>query len=151
MRAGDADGLEPICVDDPYPHYKEGDYDVICVSVVTYPDPRFRGRGSDGHVRPTNKCRLDCVMVTSQEPISGFFNLGNEPQPVVRRGSKYRRVWIMANGTAPRKRQRMSARTFVGKVFRVRIGNVSKDYEQGAHPDGAVYSTIKDFVACIGP
>jgi len=57
----------------------------------------------------------------------------------------------MANGAAPRKRQQMSRRVFVGKIFRVHIADTRKAYDGKEHPEGAVYSTIKEFVACIGP
>jgi hypothetical protein len=149
--ADNPSGSDPICLEEPHPHYPEGQYDVICADVVIYSDPRFHGRGSDGKIRPTWKARADCFRVTDQAPISGFFNMGNERQPVVRRGSKFRRVWIMGNGEAPRKRQRMSKRVLIGKVFHVRISDVCKDYEQRTHPDGAIYSTIEEFIACVGP
>lgn len=149
-NGADSYGPDPICEDDSYPRYPEGEYDVICFKAVTYPDPRYRGRGKkDGQVRPTWKCRLDCYIVSSQEPISGFFNMGNESQAAVARGSEYRRVWIMANGKAPEKRQRMSKRVFVGKAYRVRVGDVRKTHDQRPHPDGAIYSTIKEFIACL--
>jgi hypothetical protein len=123
----------------------------MCAAAVIYPDPRFRAKGSDGTVRATWKCRLDCVRVLDQEPICGFLNLGNEQHPEPRLGSEYRRVWIMANGIAPRKRQRMSKRVFVGKVYRVIVGDTRKDAQGREHPQGAVYSTIKEFIARTGP
>ena len=142
---------DPICTDEAYPRYLPGEWEVICVKVETYPDPRFRARGKDGILRATWKCRLDCFRVSDNAPISGFLNMGNEAKPQAGRGSRYWKTWVMASGTQPRKRQTMSRRVFVGKVFRVRVGDISKDYEGRAQPDGAVYSTIKDFLARTGP
>jgi hypothetical protein len=144
-------GPDPICHEDPYPRYPEGEYEVIVMAVKVYPHPSFRGKGRDGVVRPTWKIRLDCRRASDQAPVSGFLNLGNEATPDPRPGSDFRRVWIMANGIAPRKRQVMTRRVFVGKVFRVRIGDTRTDRRGREHPEGAVYSTIKEFLACIGP
>ena len=145
------DGPDPICREDAYPRYAECEAEVMCVGAVIYPDPRFRSRADDGQVRPTWKCRLDCMRLSDQAPVCGFFNMRNAASPEVKRGSAYRRVWIMASGSSPRKRQRMSKRAFVGKVFRVRIGDTRNDYNGKTHPEGAVYSTIKEFLACVGP
>lgn len=118
---------------------------------MIYPDPRFRAKGKDGVVRPTWKCRLNCVLLLGQEPVCAFFNLCNEENPEPRRGSEYRRVWIMANGSAPHKRQRMTKSTFKGKHFHVQIGDTRKDVQGREHPEGAIYSTIKKFIECVGP
>ena len=142
---------DPICTDEAYPRYPEGEWEVICIKTAIYPDPRFRARAKDLVVRATWKCRLDCIRVSDQVPISGFFNMGNGQRPAAGRGSRYWKTWVMATGAQPRKRQTMSRREFVGKVFRVKIGDTSRDFEGREQPDGAVYSTIKEFLARTGP
>jgi hypothetical protein len=144
-------GPDPVCGDDPHPRYPPGEYEVVCVGAVTYQDPRFRTKGPDGVSRATWKCRLDCRFLAEPATVCGFFNMGNGPEPHVGRGSRYWKAWVMAHGTPPHKRQRPSKRTFEGKVFRVEIGDTRKDYEGDEHPEGAVYSTIKKFLACVGP
>jgi hypothetical protein len=134
-------GLDPICEDSPYPRYAPGVYDVLCYRVKPYRDPRFR----------CWKCRLDCQFLTESDTVSGFLNLGTGDKPHAGRGSEYRRVWVMANDAQPRKRQVLSARTFVGKVFRVRIADTERRHDGREHIAPERYSTIKEFLARVGP
>ena len=73
-------------------------------------------------------------------------HLGSKPKPVVGQRSKYRRAWIIANGEQPRKRQTLSRRVFVGKVFEVEIGNVERSHDGREHPKAAVYSVVREIV-----
>ena len=99
--------LDPICNDEQYPRYEPGNYEVRCISAEVYRDPRFR----------CWKCRLECHFLTERAVVSGFLNLGTGDKPGAGRGSEYRRVWIMANGAQPKKRQVLSARVFRDKFF----------------------------------
>lgn len=135
------DGPDPICGDDVYPRYLPGEYEVLCVGAEVYRDPRFR----------CWKCRLDCQFLTERSRISGFLNLGTGEKPNAGRGSEYRRVWIMANDAQPKKRQVLSRRTFVGKVFRVRIDDTARRHDGREHIPAERYSTIKGFLARVGP
>jgi hypothetical protein len=96
-------------------------------------------------------CRLDCQLVCEQAQVCGFLNLGNGDKPHAGRGSRYWRVWVMANGAQPRKRQVLSRSVFVGKFFRVRIGWVEKRHDQTQPSEAERYSTIQEWIACTGP
>lgn len=126
-----------VCQDDPYPHYEPGKYTARCVGTATYRDPRFRAW----------KCRLDFAILPDGDAISRFYHLGTGSQAEVRRGSEYRREWIIANGEQPRKRQTMSLKTFEDKVFQVRVGDNTKRYDGREHPRQEVYSTVKEILA----
>jgi hypothetical protein len=139
--AADLEGPDPICHDDIYPRYLAGEYQVLCLRAVVYKDPRFR----------CWKCRLDCQFLTERQMVSGFLNLGTGDKPNASRGSEYRRVWIMANGPQPRRRQALSKRIFIGKVFRVRIDDTLRKHDGREHIAAERYSTIKEFLARVGP
>lgn len=110
----------PICDSDPYPRYEPGDYEVRCLEAKIYPDPRFR--------------RLVC-------------RLGPGPKPQAGRGSKYWRAWVIANGEMPKKRQVLSVRVFVGKIFLVRIGDVAKRLDGNEHAEFEKYSVIQEIIS----
>ena len=128
----------PVCDSDPYPRYPPGEYEVRCLQVSVYRDPRFH----------RIICRLKCVLMT--EPwgeIYGFLNLGTGAKPAAGRGSNYRRAWVIANGEAPRKRQVLRTKVFEGKVFQVLIGDVSKGSDGSEHPEPEKYSTIERIIS----
>ena len=134
-------GLEPVCEDAPHPRYKPGIYEARCIAAVVYRDPRFRR-----HV-----VRLKFRFVPDGRIVYAFLNLGTGEKPVAKRGSEYRRAWIIANGQQPQKRQTLSKRVFIDKIFRVRIDDVKKRHDGREHPDAAVYSTVKEVIARLWP
>lgn len=128
----------PICESDPYPRYEPGEYEVRCVQAKIYPERRFRRL----------VCRLRCVLITDPEgEVYGFLNLGTAGKPQAGRNSKYWRAWVIANGAQPRKRQVLSSRVFVGKIFLVRIGTVETDMEGNKHADLVRYSVVQEILA----
>ena len=136
----DCDGPDPLCPDDSFPRYAPGEYDVRCNSVRVYRDPRFHRW----------VCRLDCHFLTECAEICAFLNMGTGELPSAGRGSEYWRVWCMATGEQP-ERGRLPKRAFVGKFFRVRIDDTLLRHDKREHSEAARYSTIKEFLACIGP
>jgi hypothetical protein len=139
-EASSVDGPDPFCPDDSFPRYEPGEYDVCCSAVRIYRDPRFRRW----------VCRLDCHFLTESAEVCGFLNMGANENPSAGRGSEYWRVWVMAKGEQPR-RGRLPKTMLVGKFFRVRIEDTVLRYDQRVHSEAARYSTIKKFLACIGP
>jgi len=133
--------LEPVCEDAPHPRYKPGIYEARCIAAVVYRDPRFR----------RYIARLKLQLVPDGSIVFAFRNLGSGEKPVVKRGSEYRRDWIIANGEQPRKRQTLSPRVFINKIFRVRIDDVKKRHDGREHPDAEVYSTVKEVIVRLWP
>ncbi len=128
----------PICDSDPYPRYEPGEYEVRCTEAKYYRDPRFRRL----------VCRLRCVLITDPErEVYGFLNLGTEAKPQAGRGSNYWKAWVIANGEAPRKRQVLSVRAFVSKIFLVRIGDVEKRMDGVEHSELEKYSVIQEIIS----
>jgi hypothetical protein len=60
--------------------------------------------------------------------------------------SEYRRAWIIATGEQPRRRQILSARVFVGKIFEVRVDDVVRRFDGREHPKGGIYSIVREIV-----
>lgn len=134
------EGPDPICPDNPYPVFTPGEYDVLCYGVSVYPDPRFKRW----------VCRLDCQFLTEKVKVCGFLNMGIGASPSAGRGSDYWRLWVMTTNQQPR-RGRLPKKVFVGRFFRVRIDYTTKRLDKREHSEAAKYSTIKEFLACIGP
>lgn len=132
---------EPVCEDAPHPRYQPGIYQARCIAAVVYRDPRFR----------RYVARLKLQLVPDGSIVFAFRNLGSGEKPVVKRGSEYRRDWIIAHGEQPRKRQTLSPRVFINKIFRVRIDDVKKRHDGREHPDAEVYSTVKEVIARLWP
>jgi hypothetical protein len=40
----------------------------------------------------------------------------------------------------------LSARAFVGKIFQVRVADVKKRFDGREHPEGAIYSIVREIV-----
>jgi hypothetical protein len=132
----------PICESDPYPRYEPGEYEVRCVEAKIYLDPRFRRL----------VCRLRCVLMLDPERhVYWFLNLGNESKPKAGRGSNYWRAWVVANGALPKKRQVLSVRVFVGKIFLVRLGDVLKRMDGAEHAEFEKYSVIQKIISRSWP
>ena len=84
--------------------------------------------------------------------MSGFLNMGDDPkQCSARRHSNYFKLWCKVNGGLPRKGQAMDWNDFVGKFFRVRIEDATKNSKGEPLPESERYSKIVEFLECIGP
>ena len=76
----------------------------------------------------------------------GFLNLGNHAKPHAGRRSEYWRAWVIANDAPPRKRQTLSPRAFKGKLYEVRIDDVTRRFDGRDHHPAAIYSTVKEII-----
>jgi hypothetical protein len=111
-------------------------YEAECVRACTYWDRQFKAW----------KVCLYFRLVPSGEPVQGYFHLGRGVTPQAGPRSEYRRAWLIANGGPPGKRQRLSERTFVGKIFEVRIADVTNRFDGREHPESAFYSTVHEIL-----
>ncbi len=57
-------------------------------------------------------------------------------------GSKFLRVWTLANGAKPHRKDRMSTNVFKQKVFIAKVESVTRDSKQQQIPECAQYSKI---------
>jgi len=84
--------------------------------------------------------------------VSGFLNLGDDPERThVRRHSNYFKLWCQVNGGPPRKKQVMHWNDFLGKFFRVRVVDATKNSKGELLPEAERYSKIEEFLEFIGP
>src|SRR5215469_2366539 len=130
----------PVWDGPDYPRYPPGIYDVRCNHI----------HGPEWLInRHRWSIRLECNFLTEEGSVSGFLNLGNDPDKVhAGRGSRYFKVWCMANGGLPRKGQRMDPKIFLGKFFRVRVEDAT-DIRGNPLPESERYSKIVEFLQCI--
>jgi len=91
-------------------------------------------------------CVLEFSMLGGGTHVFCFLNLGHAAKPHAGPRSEYRRAWIIAAGDQPRRRQVLSARAFVGKIFQVRVADVKKRFDGREHPEGAIYSIVREIV-----
>ena len=129
-------GPDPVCTREPYPRYEPGTYEAECVSARAEYDRMFHRWG----------CVLRFSILPDGVPICCFLNYGKEQKLGDRPRSKYYRAWVIANGERPRKRQTLSHRIFVGKIFEIEIGDVLQDFEKRDHPKAMIYSVVRSIV-----
>jgi hypothetical protein len=128
-----AGGCEPVCGDAPRPRFTPGTYEAECTEARTYPDPQFRRW----------VCLLQFSLVPGGATVFGFLNLGNGKNAHAGPRSEYRRAWVLATGSQPRKKQKMACKDFVGRIYEVEIADTTKRYDGRDHPTAEVYSTVK--------
>jgi hypothetical protein len=133
--------LAPICEDAPFPRYKPGIYEARCIGTKIYRDPRFKRWVA----------RLEFRTVPDSWPVFAFLNFGNGAKPKAGRGSEYYRAWTIANESTPRKRERMSVHVFTGKIFSVRIGDITKRYDGREHSPAEIYSKVTEILKRLWP
>jgi len=135
--------LVPVWEGPEYPRCSAGIYDVRCNKLQGPQWLRNHRRWS---------LRLECNFLTEAGNVSGFLNLGDDPnRPRVGRQSNFYRLWCMVNGGPPKQRQTMSADVFLGKFFRVRIETATKNSKGLPMSEAEQYSKIVEFLECIGP
>ena len=59
---------------------------------------------------------------------------------------KFAQAWILANGTRPKRRDRMSTKVFRDKVFRARMRTVTKDANQRDRTSAQQYSVVDELL-----
>ena len=97
--------------------------------------------------------RVECNFLTEKGDVSGFLNLGGDPERPGRPGrqSNFFKVWCMANGGPPRRGQTMDWNDLLGKFFRVRIETAAKNGKGQSLSPAERYSKVVEFLECIGP
>ena len=111
------------------------------MGVSVYKDPRFKRW----------VCQLKFITLQSQQEVFGFLNLGNGDAPIVKKESDYRRAWMEANGGEPSRRNRYAQSIFKGKIYLVKISDVTHNKDQKSHFDSDIYSTVKEILKRTWP
>ncbi len=131
----------PVCQNDPYPRYAPGEYLARVVEAKIYRHPGLRA----------HKCDLRLQLMNGGDfgYVHAFLHLGRNAEPKAGRNSKFYRAFVMASGQVPRKGHRLSPRAFVGKVFRVRVADVTKKSDGASHDPLLVYSIVTELMECV--
>jgi len=135
--------VAPVWEGVEYPRHPPGTYDVGCAAIQGPEWLKNHRRWS---------IRLECHFLTEEGNVSGFLNLGDDPQRCnARRQSKYFKLWCKVNGGLPRKGQAMHWNDFVGKFFRVRVVDATTNSKGEPLSEAERYSKIEEFLEFIGP
>lgn len=135
----------PVCTDEGFHiSVSPGEYELRCVEQKIYRSKLFK--------------RWVCKLVFQFMPrheedgtICFFLNLGDGNGPNAQPRSKYRRYWSLANGSKPRRADRMTARVFLNKIFLARVDYTEKTYDGGQHNSVSRNSVVRDLVRVTGP
>ena len=122
----------PTCADDPRPLISSGTYLALCTHAKKFSHPLFK---------------REIISLTFQI-IDGPF-VGTELERYypaakrVGRNSAYLREWCIANQDfQPRRRDRLPASKFLGKVFTVQVNTVERTWDGRRHPRALQYSKV---------
>lgn len=126
----------PVFQGTEYTKIEAGKYSAQCVQFKVYCDPGFRRW----------VVMLRFRLIEGGQEVCAFYNLGRREGSCPGRRSRYWKAWTLANGTAPRKGQKMYPKVFRGKVFLVEVANVTRDSEGRLHHASAVYSTVNNII-----
>jgi hypothetical protein len=103
-----------------YPRIAPGIYLAYCVWAKWYRDPGFK--------RWTCLLRFDVLSnegLTVVARVPWWLDLGNGDKPHAGRRGRYFSVWILANGAAPTRGDRLSPSVFLHRMARVEIGDTA--------------------------
>ena len=135
--------LAPVWEGVEYPRHPPGSYDVRCNAIQGPEWLKNHHRWS---------IRLECNFLMEDGVVSGFMNLGDDPHRYrVGRQSNYFKLWCKVNRGLPRQGQPMPPEDFIGRFFRVRIEDGTKNSKGEDLSDEERYSKIVEFLECIGP
>lgn len=127
----------PVCADNPRLWIPEGEYQAICGKVSKFRHPIFKREIVALQLRICDG-EHQGVQLERFYPWTGK----------VGRNSGFWREWTIANGTVPSRRDRLSMRKFVGKIFLVRVATVQKSWDGARHGPGA-YSKVAAILELI--
>lgn len=135
----DSDSWAPICKDAPRAFVPPGEYEAICTGARKFKHIGFK---------------RECIVLQMKifdGPHAGTTLERFYPAATSgRRNSFYYRHWTVANnGVPPKRRERMTARKFRGKLFRVQVVTVEKAWDGARHPVGVRYSKIGEILELL--
>jgi hypothetical protein len=133
--------VEPEISWDYTPRLEPGVYRAYCRSAKVYLDGQFK--------RWVCAVQFDVLGSELSEVLgrlTWFLNLGSEEKPHATRRKNYWRAWSLANGGAPKRKDRLSPRVFIRRYARVDVGDTQKTFQQNAITSDDAYSVIRDVV-----
>jgi hypothetical protein len=116
----------PEYVETPRARYTPGVYTLRCI------DTRQR------HMFGAHKLELKFQMPGTTDVVFAYLHLGRGPEPEVRPGSNYAKLWIETNGG--KKARRMSAKLFKWAFFECEVSDCTRTHEGKTHSE--IYSRV---------
>ncbi|MGA2358643.1 MAG: hypothetical protein ABSF66_06560 [Terriglobales bacterium] len=123
----------PEYVETPRMRLTPGLYTMRCIAVR----PR--------HMFGAHKLELKFQMPGTNDFVFGYLHLGRGPEPEVRPGSNYAKLWLGANDG--KKARRMSASLFRWAWFECKVGDCTKTHEGKMHTQP--YSVVTEILRFV--
>ncbi len=121
------------------PRMTPGDYPAYSRATKIYLDPLFK--------RWVCSVQFD-VLTPDLGSVLGrltwFLNMGDAEKPHAGRRSFYWGAWVIANGSGPKRSDRLSPRVFVNRHAVVLVGDTAKDFKQSSVGEDLAYSVIRN-------
>jgi hypothetical protein len=127
---------EPQVAWDKYDHIAPGTYPAFSRSARIYRDPAFRRWQCVVHFDI-----LDASLQQVIARLAWFLNLGTDDKPHAGRRGNYWAAWCDANGSPPKRSDRLTPRTFERRHATVVVEDVKKDF-QGRSLEQPAYSKV---------
>lgn len=124
------------------PRIDPGEYPAFCRSANIYRDGQFKRW----------VCAVQFDVLTSDisevlARLTWFLNLGDGETPHATRRKNYWRAWVAANGSQPKRKDRLAPRVFARRYARVIVADTTKDFKQTAVTRDGAYSVIRRVVS----
>ncbi len=124
---------------DPLPRIPEGEYEAVCFKVESKPY-----RGSE------KRLYLHFKIVDGTNQGTKLFATYNIKYKSFPRASKYYTDWSIANGSLPKRRDRMPGMVFKEKLFCVKVRDARPTYDDGTiKPDMFRYSVVDRIIEIL--
>ena len=87
---------------------------------------------------------LEADLATVKARLTWFLNMGEAEKPHAGRRGLYWCAWVVANGTQPKRSDRLSPRVFVSRYALVLVGDTTKDFKQVKVREDSAYSVVRN-------
>jgi len=132
--------VEPEITWQHVPRLEPGEYKAYCRTAKIYRDREYK--------RWICAVQFDVLNdnLQVQARLTWYLNLGSGDKPHATRRKKYWDAWVLANGGAPRRKDRLTPKVFVRRMAVVLVGDTTKNSKQEAVKGDFAYSVIKEVV-----
>lgn len=123
------------------PRVEPGRYVGYCRSASSYFDKQFRR-----WVCAVQFDVFDDLEINILARLTWYLNLGSKKGPRASRRGKFMPAWTRANGTPPKRHDRISLKVFEQRYAVVLVGDTQKAHNSGSIDPDLSYSIIRDVV-----
>jgi hypothetical protein len=123
------------------PRIPVGEYPAICREATIYRDKGFRR-----WVCAVQFDILDGSLINTVTHLTWYLNLGSGKNPRAGRRGNFWSAWVQANGTSPKRRDRLTPRVFEGRHATVLVSDTTKTHNSREVSAVESYSVVRAVV-----